>query len=332
MGSNMFKGFMKYTVWTTAVVALTSAAPMALSQSDYPSRPITIVVPTQAGGGLDLVGRMVADGLSKQLGKSVVVENRVGSGTLVGTQYVAAAQPDGYTLLLGGQPNLVFNSALYKTPKYDPRTDFVSLGMVATYPYLLLARADLPAQSYKNLFDLIKAQPDGLTIATAGPGTAQHILAAAFIKATGARITLVPYKGAVSAYQDILGGRVDMFIDAWPSARGQLAGKRVKPIFTTGPSRLPDLPDVPTTRELGLPTVENESWISIVAPAKTPTVTVELLRSSLVSMTNTPEWKTRIEKSGMQELRMSIPVAEKYIAGDFEKWTSFIRQSQINAE
>jgi tripartite-type tricarboxylate transporter receptor subunit TctC len=275
---------------------------------------------------------MVADGLSKQFNKSVVVDNRIGSGTLVGSQHAAAAAPDGYTLMVGGQPNLVFNAALYKAPKNDARADFVNVGMVATYPYVMVARADLAVQSYKSLADLIKAQPDTLTIATAGPGTAQHILAAAFINATGAKVTLVPYKGAVSAYQDILGGRVDLFIDAWPTVRGQLAGKRVKPIFITGSQRLAALPDVPTVKELGLPTLENESWFALVAPSKTPPATIERLRSALAAVKSTPEWKSRIEKSGMEELNMSVPVAEKYMAADYEKWTGFIRQSSITAE
>jgi len=143
---------------------------------DYPTKPVTIIAPSQPGGGFDLMGRAMAEGLTKQFGKTFVVENRTGSGTLVGTQAAVAAQPDGHTLLVGGLSNLVFNAALYKTPQYDPRSDFTTIGLVATYPYVLVARADLPFQDYKGFIDYAKAHPDKLAIATGGPGSGQHIM------------------------------------------------------------------------------------------------------------------------------------------------------------
>ena len=163
--------------------------------------------------------------MSQTWGQSVIVENRTGAGTLIGTQSAAAATPDGYTLLVGGLSNLVFNVGLYTAPKYD-RTDFTTIAMIGSNPYLLVARPDLPANSYQQLVQLLKSQPDKLTIGTAGPGTGQHIVAAAFVKAVGANITLVPYRGAQAAYQDLLGGRIDLFIDAWPTVRPQLEAKR----------------------------------------------------------------------------------------------------------
>ncbi len=323
---------MKRLLQLSVVLTALLSAPPVSAQADFPSKPITVVVPSQAGGGLDLVARLAADEMSKHVGTGVVVDNRTGSGTVVGTQYAAAAAPDGYTLILGNQSNLVFNAALYKNLKYDPKGDFVNLGMVASYPYVMIARSDLPVQSYKSLIDLIQAQPNTLTIATAGPGTGQHILAAAFISATGAKVTIVPYKGAASAYNDILGGRVDLMIDAWPTVRTQLAGKRVKPMFTTGSRRLGELADIPTVKELGLPFLENESWNSISAPVKTSPAVIEKLRAVVSAATAGPEWDAKLEKRGMQAMRMSAPDADKYVAAQYDKWTTFIRQANIVAE
>ncbi len=319
-------------LFANAVAALVLLGGMsAHAADDYPSHPVTIVVPSTPGGGFDLVGRVMAEGLGKQLGTSFIVDNRVGSGTLLGTQRAATAAPDGYTLLVGGLSNLVFNAALYASPNYD-RTDFATIAMVGSNPYLLVARPDLPANSYQQLMALIKAQPDKITIGTAGPGTGQHILAAAFAASVDAKITIIPYRGAAAAYQDLLGGRIDLFIDAWPTVRPQLEAGRVKALFTTAPKRLARAPDVPTVRELGLPMLEVVSWYNLVAPAKTPASRLAVLRKASTDALKDPAVVSRLETAGVEVTPMAPDAAERFMKADYDKWTTFIRQAKIVAE
>lgn len=314
-----------------ATAGILSLAGGGAHAQDYPSRPVTIVVPSTPGGGFDLVGRVMAEGLAKQLGKGFVVENRTGSGTLIGTQYAASAAPDGYTLLVGGLSNLVFNAGLHKSPKYD-RADFTTIAMVGTNPYLLVARPDLPANSYAELLRLIKAQPEKITIGTAGSGSGQHILAEAFVQSVDPRITIVPYRGAQAAYQDLLGGRIDLFIDAWPTVRPMWEGKRVKALFTTAPKRLPGAPDVPTVAEAGLPMLEVVSWYALAAPAKTPPPIVAVLRKAAVEALKDPAIAERLEKAGVDVTPMTPEAAERFMKADYDKWTAFIRKAGIVAD
>ncbi|HEV2042574.1 MAG TPA: tripartite tricarboxylate transporter substrate binding protein [Casimicrobiaceae bacterium] len=316
--------------WAIAAFLLLGAVG-ARAADDYPAHAVTIVVPSTPGGGFDLVGRVMADGLGKQLGKSFIVDNRTGSGTLIGTQRAASAAPDGYTLLIGGLSNLVFNIGLYESPQYD-RTDFATIAMIGSNPYLLIARPDLPVNSYQDLVQLIKAQPDKITIGTAGPGTGQHILAAAFVRSVDPRITTIPYRGAQAAYQDLLGGRIDLFIDAWPTVRPQLEAKRVKALFTTAPKRMARAPQIPTVAELGMPMLEVVSWYSLVAPAKTPASVVAVLRRGTGEALKDSAVVSRLESAGVEVTPMTPEAAERFIKADYDKWTTFIRQAKIVAE
>lgn len=318
------------TVCSTVALVLLGAS--GVQAQDFPNRPITIVVPSTPGGGYDLVGRVMADAMVKQLGgKSVVVENKTGSGTLVGTQYAAAANPDGHTLMIGGLSNIVFNAALYKSPKYD-RTDFTTIAMIGTNPYLMVARPDLPANNYQQLLALIKAQPEKITIGTAGSGTGQHIMAAAFLKAVDPRITVVPYRGAQPAYQDLMGGRIDLFLDAWPTVRPLLEGKRIKALFTTSPTRLASAPEVPTVSEVGLPAMEVVNWYTLSAPAKTPAATVALLRKAAAEALKDPAAIGRLKGAGVDTTPILPEAADRLIKADYDKWTGFIRQASIVAD
>ena len=320
----------RLSAWVICALALPGAAD-AFAADDYPARAVTVVVPSPPGGGFDLVGRVMADALGKKLGKSFIVDNRTGSGTLLGTQRAAAAAPDGYTLLVGGLSNLVFNLGLYSSPQYE-RNDFATIAMVGANPYVLVARPDLPANSYQDLVKVIKAQPDKLTIGTAGPGSGQHILAAAFVKAVDPRITIIPYRGAAAAYQDLLGGRIDLFIDAWPTARPQLEAGRVKALFVTAPKRLARAPDLPTVRELGLPMLEVVSWYNLSAPAKTPAPVIALLRKATMEAMTDAAVARQFESAGVEVTPMAPDAAERFMKADYDKWTAFIRQEKIVAE
>src|SRR6185503_17839200 len=179
----------------------------------FPSRPLRVIVPQPPGGGFDLVARTLAEPLAAQLGQPVVVENRPGGGAVVGTDAVAKAEPDGYTILLGASANLVFSAGLYKNLPYDPKADFTPLGLAAGFGYTLVTRNDLPQQTLKDIVAFARANPGKLTYASAGNGTGQHMAAALLWQLTGVAITHVPYKGAQAVYQDLIPGRVDMFFD-----------------------------------------------------------------------------------------------------------------------
>lgn len=318
--------------WRLAVAAMAILLGSPARADDYPARPVTIIAPSQPGGGFDLIGRVAADVLSRQLGKTFLVENRTGSGTLVGTQAAAAAAPDGYTLLIGGLSNLVFNAALYKTPRYNPRTDFATIDLIASYPYVLVARSDLPVKNFQELMAYAKAHPDKLSIATGGAGSGQHILAAALIKETGTRITVVPYRGAQGAYQDVLGGRIDLFIDVLPTIRPHVDSKRVKALFTTSAKRVASLPDVPTVKELALPALEAGSWFGLFTPAKTPAPVIDQLRKALHEGMKDTALRDRLEKSGVELLDLTPAQSASLIASEYDKWTAFIRQAGITLD
>jgi len=315
-----------------AVAVAASVTALSARADDYPARPVTIIAPSQPGGGFDLIGRVAAEVLTRQTGKTFLVENRAGSGTLVGTQAAAVAAPDGYTLLVGGLSNLVFNAALYKSPQYDARTAFTTIGLVASYPYVLVARADLPVNNFQDLVAFAKANPDKLAIATGGPGSGQHILAAALIKAIGAGITIVPYRGAQGAYQDLLGGRIDLFIDVLPTIRAHVESRRVKALFTTSARRLASLPDAPTVKELGLPAMEAGSWFGLFAPAKTPAAVIDKLRHSLALGMRDTALRARLEKSGVEVLALTPAQSDSLIRSEYDRWTTFIRQAGITLD
>ena len=202
-------------VLPAALLALGAAiaAPATATAQTYPDRTVKIIVPIGPAGSYDLLGRLLADQLSKRLGQSVVVENRPGAGTIVGTQAVINSPPDGYTLLVGGLSNIVFNAGLYHKLPYDPLNDLVPVALVFNISYTLVAHKELPYASPKELIAAAKANPGGLKLANAGTGTGQHILGAAFMKLTGTKFLEVPYRGSAAAFPDLLAGRVDLFVE-----------------------------------------------------------------------------------------------------------------------
>lgn len=315
-----------------AVLLCMATFSFAAVAQDYPSKAVIIIAPSGPGGGFDFVGRVVAERLTRKFGKSFIVENKAGSGTLVGTQAAASATPDGYTLMVGSLSNMAFNSALYKSLPYNPQADFTTLGLVAQYPYLMVARGDLPQNNYKDLLQAIKANPEQMTIATVGTGSGQQVLAAAFMKATNTKLLTVPYKSAQAAYQDLLAGRVDLFIDTLPSIRPHIESKRAKAIFSTSPTRNSSMPNIPTAKEVGLPGLEMGAWFGIFAPSKTPAPIVDSLRKALVGVSQDKEFQVRLETAGIEVMHLSVPASDAFMKSEYDKWTAVIKQAGIVAD
>jgi tripartite-type tricarboxylate transporter receptor subunit TctC len=312
-----------------ALGALIAAAVGAHAQS-YPDRAIKIVVPIGPAGSYDIVGRLLADQLSKRLGQSVVVENRPGAGTIVGTQAVINSPPDGYTLLVGGLSNIVFNAGLYQRLPYDPLVDLVPVALVFNISYTLVAYKDLPYSSPQEVIAAAKKNPGALKLANAGTGTGQHILGAAFMKFTGTKFLEVPYRGSAAAFPDLLAGRVDLFVDSTPAALPYIKSGQAKGIAILSAKRTAQIPDVPTMTESGVPNLEIESWIGLFAPAGTPPAAIVRLQQAIAQAL--PELKPRFEQNGGEAIEMAPERLKPFIASDYDKWIKIIHESGIRLD
>ena len=313
------------------VAAVSGAAP-ADAQTAYPSRPVRVIVPQPPGGGFDSVARLLADRMGKQAGQAFVVENKPGSGTLVGTDFVAKAAPDGYTLLTGSVSNLALNPGLYRNLPYDSLRDFEPLGLAVSYSYTLMARKDLPYNTLRDVVAFARANPRKLTYASAGAGSGQHVLAAAMWHLAGVELVHVPYRGAQAAYQDLLGGRIDLFFDPAPTARVQIDGGTVKALAVSGSARNPLHPDLPTITESGVAQLELESWFGLFAPAKTPPDVLDKLRVELARVIAMPDVVDAFRNAGGRPLALSVADTRALVQRDVQRWTRLIREADIRAE
>ena len=322
---------MKVFLQVLLVVMAICALP-AQAQGSYPDKVVRIVIPQPPGGGFDFVGRVLADRMGKRMNQSFIAENKPGSGTLIGTDLVAKAPADGYTLLVGSVSNLALNPGLYPKLPYDSLKDFEPLGLAVSYSYTLMARKDLPLNSLKDVIAYAKANPKKLTYASAGNGSGQHVLAAALWHLAGADIVHVPYKGAQAAYQDLLGGRVDLFFDLSPTARVQVDAGNVKALAVSGGARNPMHPAVPTIIESGVAQLELESWFGLFAPAKTPAEVLAKLRSELMLVTAAPDVAETFRKAGGRPLSLNADETRTLVQRDAQRWTKLIRDADIKAE
>jgi tripartite-type tricarboxylate transporter receptor subunit TctC len=314
-------------------LAAASCAPLVHAQGTaYPSKPVRIVVPQPPGGGFDTVGRLLADRLGKQMNGSFVVENRTGSGTLVGTEVAAKAAPDGYTLLVGSVSNLALNPGLYANLPYDSLRDFEPVGLAVSYSYTLMARKDLPFKTLQDVIAHAKANPKQLNYASAGNGSGQHVLAAALWHLAGVEVTHVPYRGAQPAYQDLLGGRVDLFFDLSPTARPQVEAGNARALAVSGAARNPMHPDVPTVKETKVADLELESWFGLFAPAKTPPDVLARLRDAFGKVVAAPDLQETLTKSGGKPLQLVGEPARQLVKRDVDRWVPLVRTLGVRAE
>jgi tripartite-type tricarboxylate transporter receptor subunit TctC len=313
-----------------ALIATLCAAPAAAQ--DYPTRPITLVVPYAAGGGNDVMARTVADTMSRVLGQQIVVENRAGAGGTIATRQVAKSAPDGYTLVIGGTGTLAVNPTLYSSVGYDPRKDFAPVGLIGTSALIVLVHPSVPAKSIRELIDLAKKEPGKLNYASAGVGSGIHLGTVLFEHMADVKLTHVPYRGTGPALTDLLGGHVAIYFSSLPSAVGIVKDGKVRALGVTGSKRSPVFPDVPTVAEAGLPGYEAVLHYGIVAPAGTPRAIVDKLNAALRTAVAAPETQQRMATEGTEPLA-STP--EEY-AGDIDreetKWSAIVRQSGAKAE
>ena len=305
-------------------------APGAVLAQNYPDHAVKIVVPSGPAGSYDILGRLVADQLSRRLNQSFVVENRPGGGTIVGTKAVIVAPPDGYSLLVGGLSNIVFNAGLYKTPPYDPLTDFVPVALVLNISYTLVGAPSLPYKTPKEIIAAAKANPGIVKLANAGVGSGQHVVGAAFQAITGTKMLDVPYRGSSLAFPDLLSGRVDLLFDSTPAALPYVKSGQAKGIAILTAKRHPDAPDVPTMTESGVPGLEIDSWIGIFVPAKTPPAVIALLQKHIAEAG--PEMKPRLANVGGALMEVPPEKLNAVVKADYDKWLRIIKDADIHLD
>jgi len=304
----------------------------AIAQSNFPDKSLHIVVPQPPGGGFDLVGRVLADKLAPIMKESFIVENKPGVGTVVGTDYVAKQPADGYTAVVGSISNIVMNPWLYKNLPYDPIKDFVPVGLVTSYSYTLIGRKGLPFTDLKGLIKYAQENPGKLTYASGGNGTGQHVLAAALWKNAGVDCVHIPYKGAQAAYTDIIGGRVDLFFDLSPTAKPHIDAGSVVTFATSGATRNPNLPNVPTVIETGVSNIQLESWFGLFLPAKTPAAIVAKWQEAFSQVANQADVKDRFEKAGGKPISPSPAEVKNMVQNDYNRWKQLISAANIKAD
>lgn len=315
-----------------AMVIAVWLAPAASFAQDFPSRAITIIVAQPPGGGTDIISRIFAQRLSEQLGKPVVVENKPGAGTIVGTQAAAKSAPDGYTLLAGLTANMAVNPSLFKTLPYDPVRDFTPVGMMAQFPFVLVVSKDFPAKSVKDLIAMAKAKPGSINFASAGNGTGQHLSAELFKLMAGVDMTHVPYRGAAPAYSDVISGRTPVFFDNLASALGQIKGGSVRALGVTGTKRSPLLPDVPTIAEAGVPGYQNYVWFGLWAPKNTPKLVVDKLYAEIRKAAATPAVQERIMKDAGVPMDTALAAIEPMEKAEIAKWADVVKRAHIQVQ
>jgi tripartite-type tricarboxylate transporter receptor subunit TctC len=310
-----------------AAILLATTAPAVRAQ-DYPSRPITIVVPLAAGSGVDLIARVYGDKLSKRFGKPVIVENRPGAATMIGTNYVATSQPDGHTLLAATSSAMAINPTLYKTISYDPARDFVPINFYLKSPFVLCVNPSITAKSLAELIKQAKQRDKPYTFGSPGAGTAQH-LSVEYLKSKFAvDMTHVPYRSNPQYVADVVSGTLDLaFIESATAAQLIMQGK-VRGLASSTATRLATLPTIPTLAEAaGDPDIETVSWHMLFAPAATPKKVVDLLHRETKSITTTPEFSKLLLDRGQVPVD-SPPVdgIKSYIKSEQDKWGSLVRK------
>lgn len=317
-----------------AAIASASFSTPGFVQADpaFPDKPIRIIVPSTPGGGFDVVARILGQYLSEVLKQNIVIENRTGAGTLVGSQFAAKASPDGYTLLAGGLSNIIWNMHLYANPGYDGLTDFIPVGLAYTVPYVAVVRKDFPANTFKEFLDQARAQPGKFNMAHLGSGTGAHIMGMYLMKQAGVRFTDVPYKGSQAAYPDLISGRADVMFDTSPSARPHLQSGNMKALAIVSPRRSSLYPQVPTSAEAGVPGWEIESWVGLFAPSKTPAPVLEKLRSALQQVLNHRELRQKFESTAGEVFSLSPTETENFIRAEGRKWAAILRDAGIKPQ
>jgi len=318
-------------LFALATCALAAVLPYGSAVAGYPERIVKIVVPFAPGGGTDSVTRTLAQEMAKDLGQSVIIENKPGAGTIIGTQAVATSEPDGYTLLMETFANAVNPSLNSKLP-YDPHKDFAPVALVARSFNIVVVNAK---SSYRSIADLIaaaKAEPDKLSYGTYGTGTSAHLAGELFKSMAKVNLTTVPYKGAAPAITDLLGGQIQVMFTTVASAASLIEGGQLRALAVTSAERSPAFPDVPTVAEAGVPGYSAESWYGLFAPAKTPPQIIDRLNKSAAMAVKSEAFNKLGVNEGLVTVASPPGELDRYVRGEEERWRKVIQDAGIKID
>jgi len=325
---------MQFTLKTFIAVILTACAPVAMAQAaaKYPAKPVRMVVPFPASGTTDLLARAVAQKLSEAWGQQVIVDNRPGAGGNIGSELVAKAAPDGYTLLMGTVGTHSINPSLYTKMPYDHVKDFTPVILVAGVPNVLVVNPSLPVHSVAELIAYAKANPNKLNFASSGSGTSIHLSGELFKVMAGVDMTHVPYKGSAPALTDLMGGQVQLMFDNLPSSLPFIKAGKLRALAVTSATRASALPDTPTLAESGLAGFEASSWFGVLAPAGTPHDIVAKLNAAIAAWLASPEAKEKLAAQGAIAAGGSPDDFVKHIARETAKWAKVVKASGAHVD
>jgi tripartite-type tricarboxylate transporter receptor subunit TctC len=313
------------------VACAATLSPPAQAQ-DYPARPIRLVVAFTAGGTTDFVARLLADKLRTLLGQNVIVENRAGANGAIGAEYVAKAEPDGYTLFFTTVGAVAINPGLRSDLPYDPVRDFAPVGMVAFNSTMLVVNAAMKVNDARELAALARERPGTITVGVTGIGAVSHLGLELFQSAAGIKLTAVPYRGASQAITDILGGSLDGLMGDVPTVLTQIQAGKLKALAATSTQRSDIFPEVPTFVEQGFAGTVADQWAGMLAPARTPASVIGKLNAAMVTALNDPDVRTKLKQSGVTPSPSSPDEFGQYLKGEIARYTRLIRENGIKGE
>ena len=318
-----------------AATATSTLASVPAYAQNYPDRVVTWVVPFAAGGPTDGMARVIAERVAKQLGQTIIIDNAPGAGGTVGATKVARAKPDGYTLLVGHVGYMAAAPSLYKKLQYDPVKDFEPVFRFPDTPMVLVVKKDSAAKDLKSFLEQARKQPDKVTLGNAGTGSTSHLVAALFASAADVKISLIPYKGAGPALNDVMGGQIDGMFDQSNTILPQLGGGRVSAIAVTSRQRLPQLPNVPTVQESGVKDFEAATWYGIYAPKGTPKPVIDKLAAAYAKVMADKEFTSKLQEQAIQLLpedQYGPAAFGKHTAAEVERWRTVITKANIKLD
>jgi len=317
-------------IWLLLLASLTLGLP-ALAQAPYPSRPIKWIVPFAPGGSGDLIARVMAERISQALGQPVVIDNRGGNGSVLGTEMGARAVPDGYTWVLSNGAAITTGPLMGQNISYKPLEDFVHIALIGSFANALIVRHDHPAKSVQDLLALARDKPGKLSYGSAGVGSAGHLTGELLKQLSKIQMVHVPYKGSGPALNDLLGGQIDLMFNALIASAPHIRAGRVRALALTSAERDRDFPQVPTLAE-AVPGAVGDAWFGLSVPARTPPAVIERLRTEMARVLNAPETRNKLAEMGMNTLNLGPKEFQDFLGQEIRKWGPVIRSAQIKVE
>lgn len=321
----------KYAKWLIGVLVIIGFATPVSAQSSYPDRPVKLVIPFGPGGFTDVVARILGQKLSVAMGQQFVIENKPGAGSTIGTDFVAKAAPDGYTLVMVSTAH-VLGPWIYKKVPYDALKDFTVVSKLVDSAYVFVVNPKLPAKNVKEFIALAKASPNSIRYASSGNGGNQHLMGGLFASMTDTKIEHVPYKGSAGATNDLLAGIVESSFAAVPNVLPHIQQGKLRALAVTTSKRIPQLPDVPTLAEAGVPGYEASVWLALLAPANTPPDIVNKLNKEIVKVLASPDTKKALYEAGVESAYAPPEAMTVYMGAEYERWGKVIKDANITMQ